>query len=123
MTEFEPWDRVRHTYTAYTGQKFVREGNITTITPDFGIAYTTGTATFLAQPENLELISKRTRKRVGPTKQEKVMRAKLKALEKKLQYLKVRADPYEYDEWERGYNFGQRQMARELLEIITEGKR
>ena len=124
MTEFGSWDRVRHTYKTHIGT-VVREGNITTIS-DVGISYVTNTSsgTFFAQPENLELISKRTRKKVKPSKKEKELRAKLREIEA---YIKPIANDsvsiYSDDWYERGFERGQINLAREVLLVITEGKR
>lgn len=123
MEEFEMWDRVRHTYTNAFGQ-VVRDGNIISITNE-GISYVTEWGNnFFASAENLHLISKRTRKRVKPTKREKELRAKLRELEN---YIRPLANDvvsiYEEDWYERGFERGQINLAKELLEIITEGKR
>lgn len=124
MEEFGFWDRVRHTYTNGFSQEVVREGNITAIT-DVGITYVTSQGNnFFARTENLTLISKRTRKRVKPTKREKELRAKLRELERYIVPIAASTpDPYEDMEYMRGFEKGMATLAKDLLEIITEGKR
>lgn len=124
MEEFGFWDRVRHTYTNGFSQEVVREGNIIAIT-NVGITYVTSQGeNYFARTENLTLISKRTRKRVKPTKKEKELRDKLRKLEACIRPLaNDHVSVYEDDWYERGFERGQINLAKELLEIITEGKR
>jgi len=124
MVEFEAWDRVRHTYSNSFGREVVRDGNIIHISNGM-ITYVTELGNnFTASSEYLTLISKRTRKKVKPSKREKELRAKLREIESWIRPLAGDSVDFYSDDWyERGFERGQINLAKDLLEIITEGKR
>lgn len=121
---FEVNDRVRIMHhKEYPSHKVseVYETNVLYVDEE-GIWYRNGIRRFYAYFDDVELISKRTRKKVKPTLKEKKQRALLKKIEREMEAC-IPVDEYEDDTFARGWDKGQTALAKVVLDMIAESRK